>query len=103
MADANLPPVVAWRREWDGDESDANSFIYAEDEADTHDGCDWWTPLVTLADARACIMAFAEQTARECEAKQKQPHGWNSFSYTNAVNDCVAAIRRLANDWTEGA
>lgn len=37
----------------------------------------------------------AEECAEACLALRKEPHGWNSFSYTQAVNDCDTAIRAL--------
>ena len=36
-----LKQPVAWRREWDGDESDAGHWLYTEDDADTKDGKPW--------------------------------------------------------------
>lgn len=32
---------VAWRREWDGDVSDTDHWLYTEDESDTRDGHHW--------------------------------------------------------------
>jgi hypothetical protein len=44
--------------------------------------------------ALAAVIAERERITLDCESLKKQPHGWNSFSYTNAVNDLLSAIRQ---------
>ena len=42
---------------------------------------------------KEAVEAEREACAKACEPLIKEPHGWNSFSYTMAVNDCTSAIR----------
>jgi hypothetical protein len=77
----DMPPLpefaAAFTPRWPGDEGGFNA-------------------IQMHAYAIAAVMAERERIALECESLKKRPHGWNSFSYTNAVNDCLSAIRQPA-------
>lgn len=50
-------------------------------------------PMYSEREVRELIAAEREECAKVCESLCKEQHGWNSFSYTIAVNDCADAIR----------
>jgi len=54
-----------------------------------------------IAFAKAIEAKVRERTMDECmqaiDILKKQPHGWNSLSYTTAINDSETAILALKN------
>lgn len=49
------------------------------------------------ASIKEAVEAEREACAMTSESLRKEPHGWNSFSYTAAANDIASAIRARGN------
>jgi len=95
---------VAWRREWEGDISDANHMIYEESKSELDAPVDRWEPLYAHSDVAALLssqQAEIERLAGElaavragyAEAQDTAQH-W-ADAECKARNELSAALARL--------
>lgn len=56
--------TVAWRREWQGDDSDLGKYVYVEDAEEREGDLSLWEPLVTSESALASRAALEAEIER---------------------------------------